>query len=822
MSRNDTCRTTKLIPFALALFLSLSPALSLSQLKKVVFVKGAQVSSISFAAKVDFSTGLFPGGVVVDDLNGDAKPDLIVMSINSNTVSVFRNTSITGNISNSSFNAKVDFPTGVYPATGAVGDLDGDGKPDLVLTNYYSNTISIFRNTSTIDSISFASKVDFAVGSYPFGVAIGDVDGDGKLDVVITNRNSNTVSIFRNTSSVNTITAESFAPNVDFQTGSYPLYVAFGELDGDGKLDLVVANSNSNCVSVYRNTSTEGSITETSFAGKVDFATGTYPIGLVLGDLDGDGKLDIATENYYSNTISVLRNLSSAGIIAETSFATDVEFPTGDGPHSVAIGDVNGDGKPDLSVSNSVSNTVSVYENLSSSGSITAGSLAPKVDYATGDVPEQVAFGDFDGDGRLDFAVSNSHSNTVSVFWNDSNNVVSRLENLTAIPGNGQVTLMWNKSSRSDFLHYRIYSGTSIAVSSRLDSTTDNVNDTSIVIKGLINGTTYFFRVTVVDSSGIESDSSYVVRAIPILPFQVLSIKDVPNDEGKSVSIIWRTFEMDSERPFLVSTYNVWRRDTASIWTHVWQLPARGDPLLSVVVSTLFDSTKTNGMHWSVFQVTAHGIDPLQIAYSIVDSGYSVDNLAPNVPSGVQARISGNDVVLSWERSKDPDFRYFAIYRSSARGQFPQGSQPYKTTTDTTFADIGAASTNAFYRISAIDFSGNESSLGHEISGTTSVANANDAVPKEFYLYPNFPNPFNPSTVIRFSLPERSRVTLSIFDTIGQEIEKLFDGELDASYQEIPWKANVASGIYFCRLEAVSIADPSKHFVDVKKMVLLK
>jgi hypothetical protein len=112
------------------------------------------------------------------------------------------------------FATKVDFTTGTYPNFSVIGDIDGDGKPDLASTNYGSNTISIYRNTSTSGSLnagSFSTKVDFTTGSIPVGIAIGDMDGDGKPDLVVTNYGSSTISIYRNTSTYGSISASSFA-----------------------------------------------------------------------------------------------------------------------------------------------------------------------------------------------------------------------------------------------------------------------------------------------------------------------------------------------------------------------------------------------------------------------------------------------------------------------------------------------------------------------------------------------------------------------------------------------------------------------------------
>jgi len=374
-----------------------------------------------FAAKVDFATGGQPYSVAIGDLDGDGKPDLAVVNQNSNNVSVFRNTSTSGSITTGSFASKVDFATGSSPYGVAIGDLDGDGKPDLAVVNQNSNTVSVFRNTSTSGSIttgSFASNVDFATGFAPVNVAIGDLDGDGKPDLAVTNFNDNTISVLRNTATSGSITTGSFASKVDFATGSNPEGVAIGDLDGDGKPDLAVTNINDNTVSVLRNASTSGSITTGSFASNVDFATGYGPYSVAIGDLDGDGKPDLAVTNINDNTVSVLRNTATSGSITTGSFAANVDFVTGRNPYSVAIGDLDGDGKPDLAVACQGSSTVSVLRNTSTSGSITTGSFAAKVDFATGSTPKSVAIGDLDGDGKPDLAVANYGSNTVSVLRN--------------------------------------------------------------------------------------------------------------------------------------------------------------------------------------------------------------------------------------------------------------------------------------------------------------------------------------------------------------------------------------------------------------------
>ncbi|MEG3990491.1 FG-GAP-like repeat-containing protein [Microcoleus sp. S28C3] len=319
------------------------------------------------------------------------------------------------------FAPQVDFPSGSSPSSVSIGDINGDGKPDLAVANSGSNTVSILLNTTAAGAATstFAPQATFATGSNPISVSIGDINGDGKPDLAVANSGSANVSILLNTTPVGAATS-SFAPQVTFAAGFQTSYdtlsVSIGDFNGDGKPDLATANYLSNTASILLNTTTTGADTP-SFAPQVTFA-GSRPSSVSIGDINGDGKPDLAVANRASNTVSILLNTTPAGA-ATSSFAPQVTFATGFEPISVSIGDINGDGKPDLAVANERSNTASILLNTTTTGATTP-SFAPQVPFATGNNPWSVSIGDINGDGKPDLATANFGGNpsTVSILVN--------------------------------------------------------------------------------------------------------------------------------------------------------------------------------------------------------------------------------------------------------------------------------------------------------------------------------------------------------------------------------------------------------------------
>jgi hypothetical protein len=362
------------------------------------------ITTGSFLTNIDSVNSSGINSVATADLDGDGKPD-VVASRSSGFIEIYRNISIPGSLR---YAPKIETAAGSSLSGIAIGDLDGDGKPDMVIANNSTNSVSVYLNTSTLGNISFAPKADYITGTSPNSVVIGDINGDGKPELAVTNNNSTSVSVFRNQC---TPGLNSFAAKVDFPTGTTPKDLCIGDIDNDGRVDLAVASFNTNRLSLLRNTSTGGIIT---FAPKVDFVTLSNPYGICIGDLNNDGKKEIVVSYFSVAVVSVFRNTSSAGTV---SLLAKVDFASGSNAYSVGITDLSGDGVPDLFCGNRGGASISVFENISTTGSI---SLTPNVNIPSGSAPSRVVATDADGDGRPDL-ISGNGGSSVSFIRNTGN-----------------------------------------------------------------------------------------------------------------------------------------------------------------------------------------------------------------------------------------------------------------------------------------------------------------------------------------------------------------------------------------------------------------
>ncbi len=384
----------------------------------LTFAGGGAITDYSFEDKIDKSIeeNSNPVDISNADFDGDGKIDFVVVNnYEPYSISIYRNTSTVGAIS---FAPKVDYPTGIRPEYVAIGDIDGDGKKDIVVSTQFSISISVFRNTSTIGHISLDVRVDLPASNADY-VAIGDLDKDGKPDIVVSNLAANTISIFKNTGNVGTI---SFNPFIDYPSGNFPTGVAIGDLDGDSYPDLAIINKLSNDITIYKNDGIRGII---SFTQAPDNITVERPEKIILADIDDDGKPDMNIAG--ANSVSVYRNTGNIGYI-------NFDYPVNYSNTSflgLDMADIDGDGKPDFVAINSEVDllsgqvdSLSIIRNISTVGTI---SFAPAANVKVGDNPNGVSIADMDGDNLPDLTTVNQTDNTISIIRNKVNgpNIIS-------------------------------------------------------------------------------------------------------------------------------------------------------------------------------------------------------------------------------------------------------------------------------------------------------------------------------------------------------------------------------------------------------------
>jgi uncharacterized protein (DUF2141 family) len=373
---------------------------------------GSVVAADFFGPGTNFTAGIIPNFVTVGDFNGDGKLDLVVTNQGNPSLG-FSDSSVSVLLGNGlgSFGSTTNFNSGTYPISIAVGDFNGDGKLDLAVANFGSDNVSVLLGNGD-GTFGSATNYPLVVGMNPTSIAVGDFNGDGKLDLAVANSFGFSSATPGNVSILLGNGDGTFKSAMNFAVGGSPHSVAVGDFNGDGKLDLAVANSLGNSVSILlgNGDGTFGS------AKNVAMAAGDSPISVVVRDFNGDGKLDLAVANnspvVNNSNVSILLGDGTGSFSALTQFVVD--SVAGANLTSMAVGDFNGDGKLDLAVTNSIaqgvrSNTVSIFlgDGLGSFSGAT-------YFVAVGGQPASVAVGDFNGDGKLDMAVVNNSN--VSVF----------------------------------------------------------------------------------------------------------------------------------------------------------------------------------------------------------------------------------------------------------------------------------------------------------------------------------------------------------------------------------------------------------------------
>jgi hypothetical protein len=357
-----------------------------------------------------------PNSVAIADVNGDGVPDLLVATTNDTGVvnnAGFANVILGSMSSPGTFATGVQYAiTGTNPSGMAVADLTGSGHLDLIVSNSGSGSISVFMHGTTAGT--FQAAVNIATGGQPNQVVAGDLTGSGA---------SRDLALADNSASGNVIVLVHDAANpgqflapIMLATNNFTPSVAIGSI-GNGQVAVVAAtyDSNGNNGKVY--VFVETSASPVTFAAPVTFPAGAQPQAVRIADVNGDGLPDLVVANYGPGTdgigtagVSVLlQNGASPG-----TFLAPVTYATPDGAIDVAVGDLDGDGRPDLVVASldpDFTGAVSVL--LQSAAPAAPGAFGTATVYPGMGQPLSVAIGDLNGDHHPDIAVADGTSATV-------------------------------------------------------------------------------------------------------------------------------------------------------------------------------------------------------------------------------------------------------------------------------------------------------------------------------------------------------------------------------------------------------------------------
>lgn len=758
-----------------------------------------------------------------------------------------------------------------------LADVNGDGHKDIV-AHYSKNSkmiagIWLWKGNKFSDSVDCSIDLKFSVEGV---VNAGDLNGDGIEDLAFLSQYSSyhpPKIVFGRATWPATITKADLVcgPIPDDSTfeaqGQYAS-MTIGDFNGDGYGDLVYqiqGNDTSGALAglqagrlvMYKGGAVMDSIPDWVYKGAQTYKiTGTNsvitprymsPWHMDKGDFNGDGITDLLTSgwNAYSsvsiyNNQGVVQSMYNCGagmiFLGGPAFDNipDVILMASDkwlayttpstylwlGYGVYNAGDVNGDKVDDISLPGWYIDLTLIFKGATSwTQAATSNDVLVVRDdafaytknrftfagYADQNGVNMVSIGDVNGDGLGDLAVTRN-------------------------PFGGMATeergidFFWTKPNQSGVVKPSYSTNKYIQVMpAKVDFDGDGVDE--------------FFAF----------DALNQLTILKVKPVSTISVADVAADQGGMVKIswtsavdndvvkypyfsIWRSLPGDQTAVLPLSTVAQMTQkfngktaietprtnSTTQQWEWVKNVPAALMENYTATVPTLNDSSKAaNGLHY--FMVIAHTSDPNKFYMSNVDSGYSIDNLAPLAPVNVTGKIVDGKTRLAWKANTEPDLAQYAVYKTDGSA-IPDNAPVYAYTKDTVFVDPVAPGVTAVrYAVRATDVHDNAS--GNSVLvvvTTTGVSEANSTLPVDYSLSQNYPNPFNPSTTIQYSIKNAGLVTLTVVNSIGEVVMELENSYKAAGRYEVKFDASrMASGVYFYQIR-------SGAFTQINRMVLLK
>jgi len=370
--------------------------------------------------QTSYATGVAPVALATANFNfntQDQHQDLVVANQGDSTTS--GTVSLLLGAGDGTFGAHTDFQVHTAqdtnlsaPSAIAVGDFNGDGILDLAVTDSANNSVAILFGKN---DGSFTSPVTYPTesGTTPVGIPVAllatDIDGDGVLDLAVVNQGNGSVpgsvSILLGRS-VNGVGDGTFAAPTSYSVGLKPTAIASADLNADGPPDLVITNQSDNSVSILLQNA------DHTFTAKLDPTTdknpasGAGPAAIAVSDFNLDGNLDLAVANQTDGTVSILLGKGDG------TFGAHTDFTAGSGPKGIVAADFTNAGTPQLAVADEAGNQLSI---LIGNGD---GTFASPVTIPSGTGPVALVATDLTGNGSLDLIAANESANTVTVTLN--------------------------------------------------------------------------------------------------------------------------------------------------------------------------------------------------------------------------------------------------------------------------------------------------------------------------------------------------------------------------------------------------------------------
>ncbi len=659
----------------------------------------------------------------------------------------------------------------------ANGDFNGDGYDDMIVGNYSgSGPLNIYFGGLNMDAREDIS-LDGNTFAHKYIRYVGDVNGDGFDDFVVTNDDHQSQLIY------GTDQPEPQYLDLVGVGGAHYECINYGDFNGDGFSDFVLSTISSNADSflVFYG--------GRYISGKADLRGGgsnsvTYDYTACL-DINGDGFDDILQLHSYQSSIGIDVYLGSSDDVYWSDVINASDFgPYSDITRVKQIGDINNDGMGDFIIRLKPSDESTTYETYAivygqaNGGNPYAFTMLPDYNFYPIDFGYS---GDLTGDGIDNLVLFDSRQNSnvlTSVFDGNPLDLSKSLFSIEYLQEN-------------DYYYSHAVTG---------DLNGDGVND-------FIFGNHY---------NKIYTFLSSPAHAAP----RLTAVNDVPADQGGKVSVVWFKSAFDGGK---VASYRIERSIAPAgngfAWETIATVSAHQNNYYSYTARTLSDAIEGYTGN-TYFRISALDGDGRMVSQSNIAYGHSVDNLAPAAVANLSGSGNAGNVHLSWKANSESDLKEYHIYRSPNAEADLDTLTLYASVTDTTFEDVAAPAEDSYYFVRAVDVHGNGGHSAQWLYSTTGIVN-NSTLPEQFKLEQNYPNPFNPTTSISYVIAAQGlapvHVQLIVYNALGQQVKQLVDAQQETGSYSVTFDAsNLASGVYLYRLST------DHGFVQTKKMILVR